>query len=37
MERAKFEDLHKEPRLKVVGDPYYNDLQKFAMATLSYY
>ena len=37
MERAKFEDLNKEPRLKVVGDPYYNDLQKFAMATLSYY
>lgn len=26
MERAKFEDLHKEPRLKKVGDPYYNDL-----------
>lgn len=37
MERAKFEDLNKEPRLKKVGDPYYNDLQKFAMSTLSYY
>ena len=26
MERAKFEDLHKDPRLKNKDDAYYNDL-----------
>lgn len=26
LERAKFEDLHKEPRLKKPGDAFYNDL-----------
>ena len=36
-ERAKFEDLHKDPRLKKVGDPFYNDLLGFAMKRLSYY
>lgn len=37
MERAKFEDLHKHERLKKVGDPYYNNLQSFALYKLSYY
>lgn len=37
MERAKFEDLHKEPRLKKPGDPFFNDLQGYAMKRLSYY
>ena len=37
LERAKFEDLHKDPRLKKVGDPFYNDLQGYALKKLSYY
>ena len=37
MERAKFEDLHKDPRLKNKDDAYYNDLQGYAMKRLSYY
>jgi hypothetical protein len=37
MERAKFEDLHKEPRLKKPGDAFYNDLEGYAMKRLSYY
>lgn len=37
MERAKFEDLHKEPRLKKPGDPFYNDLLGYALKRLSYY
>ena len=37
MERAKFEDLHKDPRLKKKGDIYYNDLFGYAMKRLSYY
>lgn len=37
LERAKFENLDKEPRLKKRGDPFYNDLQKYAMASLAYY
>lgn len=37
LERAKFEDLHKEPRLKKPGDRFYNDLQGFALYKLSYY
>ena len=37
LERAKFEDLHKDPRLKNKDDVYYNDLHGFAMKSLSYY
>mmetsp|Transcript_11811 Transcript_11811/g.19957 ORF Transcript_11811/g.19957 Transcript_11811/m.19957 type:complete len:495 (+) Transcript_11811:782-2266(+) len=37
MERAKFEDLHKDERLKKVGDPFYNDLKGYALKKLSYY
>ena len=37
MERAKFEDLHKDPRLKKPGDAFFNDLQGYAMKRLSYY
>lgn len=37
MERAKFEDLHKDPRLKKPGDPFYNDLLGYALKRLSYY
>lgn len=37
LERAKHEGLHKDPRLKKKDDPYYNDLEKYAMARLSYY
>jgi len=31
VERAKFEDLHKDPRLKKKGDRFYNDLESFAL------
>lgn len=37
LERAKFEDLHKNPRLKQPGDRFYNDLKGFALYKLSYY
>lgn len=37
LERAKFEDLHKNERLKLPGDRFYNDLQGFALYKLSYY
>ena len=37
LERAKFEDLHKDPRLKKPGDAFYNDLLGYAMKRLSYY
>ena len=37
LERAKIEGLDKDPRLKKKDDVYYNDLQKYAMARLSYY
>mmetsp|Transcript_14822 Transcript_14822/g.22973 ORF Transcript_14822/g.22973 Transcript_14822/m.22973 type:complete len:255 (+) Transcript_14822:1109-1873(+) len=37
LERAKFEDLHKEERLKKPGDRFYNDLKGFALYKLSYY
>ena len=37
LERAKFEDLHKDPRLAKVGDIFYNDLQGYALKKLSYY
>ena len=37
LERAKHEGLDKEERLQKEGDEYYNNLQKYAMARLSYY
>ena len=37
MERAKFEDLHKDPRLNKPGDAFYGDLLGYAMKRLSYY
>jgi E3 ubiquitin-protein ligase MYCBP2 len=37
MERAKFEDLHKNERLKNPGDRFYNDLKALALYKLSYY
>lgn len=37
LERAKHEGLDKDERLKKPGDPYFNDLEKYAMARLSYY
>jgi len=37
MERAKFEDLHKHERVNKKGDRFYNKLQEFALAKLSYY
>ena len=37
LERAKHEGLDKDVRLKKVGDPYYNDFEKYAMARLSFY
>jgi hypothetical protein len=37
LERAYVEKLDKDPRLNKVGDEYHNDLQKYAMARLSYY
>lgn len=37
LERAKHEGLDKDPRLKKPGDAYFNDLEKYAMARLSYY
>jgi hypothetical protein len=37
VERAKFEDLHKHPRLKDPKDNFYNKLEDFAMFKLSYY
>lgn len=37
LERAKFEDIDKDPRLKDPTDHYYNNLQDFAMYKLAYY
>lgn len=37
LERAKIEGLAKDPRLSKAGDEYYGDLEKYAMARLSYY
>jgi E3 ubiquitin-protein ligase MYCBP2 len=37
MERAKFEDLDKNARLKDPNDRFYNDLRSFAIYKLSYY
>ena len=37
LERAKFEDLDKDPRLKKPGDAFFGDLAGYAMKRLSYY
>ena len=37
VERAKAEGIHKDKRLKDKNDEYYNNLEKYAMARLSYY
>lgn len=37
LERAKHEGLDKDKRLQNKDDQYYNDLEKYAMARLSYY
>lgn len=37
LERAKYEGLDKNERLKTVGDRFYNDLQGLAMFKCSYY
>ena len=37
LERAKHEGLDKDERLKKPGDQYFNDLEKYSMARLSYY
>ena len=37
LERAKFEGIDKEDRLKTPGDIYFNNLEAYAMARLSYY
>lgn len=37
LERAKFEGLDKEPRLKQRGDRFYNNLPAYAEASLAYY
>lgn len=37
LERAKHEGLDKDERLKKPDDQYFNDLEKYAMARLSYY
>lgn len=36
-ERAKFEGLEKDPRLKDPNDLYYNNIDKYAMYKLAYY
>jgi len=37
VERSKFEGLEKDPRLNDPNDPYFNNLQKYAMYKLAYY
>ena len=37
VERAKMQGIDKDERLKKVGDDYYGNLPKYAMARLSYY
>jgi E3 ubiquitin-protein ligase MYCBP2 len=37
VERGKYEGLEKDPRLSDPNDPYFNNLQKFAMYKLAYY
>ena len=36
-ERAKFEELHKNPRLSDPKDYYFNKLGEFALYKLAYY
>jgi E3 ubiquitin-protein ligase MYCBP2 len=36
-ERAKYEELHKNPRLSDPKDHYFNKLGEFALFKLSYY
>jgi len=37
VERAKYENLDKDERLKNPGDQYYGDLGKYAMYKCAYY
>jgi E3 ubiquitin-protein ligase MYCBP2 len=37
IERAKFEGIDKDPRLNDKADPYYNNVQKWALFKLAYY
>jgi len=37
LERAKFEGIDKDDRLKIKGDFYFNNLQSYAMFKLAYY
>jgi hypothetical protein len=37
VDRAKVQGIDKDERLKKVGDEYYGNLPKYAMARLSYY
>lgn len=37
LERSKHEGIDKDARLKDPGDPYFNDLQKYALFKLAYY
>ena len=37
LERAKFEGLDKNPRLKDPNDKFYNDIKAFSIYKLSYY
>jgi hypothetical protein len=37
MERAKFENLDKDPRVKDPADRFYNNLRDYAIYKLSYY
>ena len=37
IERAKYEGIDKHPRLRDPDDPYYNNLQAWALFKLAYY
>ena len=37
LERAKYEGIDKEPRLRDPNDNYYNNLQAWALFKLAYY
>jgi E3 ubiquitin-protein ligase MYCBP2 len=37
VERGKYEGLEKDKRLEDPNDPYYHNLQKYAMYKLAYY
>ena len=37
IERAKYENIHKDPRLSNPNDAYYNNLQAWALFKLAYY